>query len=167
MTGRAERVSVVGRVASRFASSADVWLAVRMGAWALVLPVMKHLVQVKSLARLMQRPPRLDRRDPVREERIVTFARWAARLVRWRSGGNCLERGLIAYRYLGDAGAQPTLVVGLGHEDGGQMIGHAWVLVDGHPAGESAASLQVYTPVFAFTPDGQLTEVPVAEGERP
>lgn len=119
---------------------------------------MKHLVPVKSLAAVMHRSPRTPQRDTAREERIVTFARWGARLIRWKSGGNCLERGLIAYRYLGEAGANPTLVVGLGRADRGGVIGHAWVLIDGRPAGESQAAIDAYTAVFAFAPDGTLQD---------
>ena len=156
MTGPAVRPSVFGSVSSRFTSPVDVVLAVRIMAWALVLPILKHLVPVRSIAGVMHRAPRTSRRDPILEERIVTFARWAARLVRWRAGGNCLERGLIAYRYLGAAGAQPTLVVGLSPSEQGGILGHAWVIVDGRPAGESPSALSVYTPVFAFAADGTL-----------
>ena len=144
-----------GRVASHFTSPGDVLLAVRVLGWALVLPVMKHLVPVKSLAEVMHQHPGTSHRDLAREQRIVTFARWGARLVRWRSGGNCLERGLLAYRYLCAAGARPILVVGLGRGESG-MLGHAWVLVDGRPAGESQSAVDAYTPVFAFAPDGSL-----------
>ena len=167
MVGRTERLSLLARVTSRFSSPRDVVLAVRVFGWALVLPALKHLVPVQSLARIMHRQPRVARRDAVHEERIVTFARWGARIMRWKSGGNCLERGLIAYRYLGEAGANPTLVVGLGHGETGSIIGHAWVMLDGRPAGESAASVSVYTPVFAFAPDGALMpSIPPVNGER-
>lgn len=167
MTGRPERPSVLARVLARFSSPRDVGLAVRVFGWALVLPLLKHVVPVQSLARLMHRSSGAAVRDPEHEARIVTFARWGARLIRWKSGGNCLERGLIAYRYLGAAGASPTLVVGLGHGETGTIVGHAWVLLDGEPAGESAASVSAYTPVFAFAPDGSLMpSIPPATGER-
>lgn len=158
-----------GRIRAQFTSVGDVGLALRVFGWALVLPVLKQLVPIRSLARVMHVAPSnsfnhrrhaSNPRDPVLETRILTFARWGARLIRWRSGGNCLERGLIAFRYLGAAGANPTLVVGLGPDDRGGMIGHAWVLVDGRPAGESEASLAVYTPVFAFATDGTLVDAP-------
>jgi hypothetical protein len=162
--------SRVGRIRAQFTSLGDVGLALRVFGWALVLPVLKHLVPIRSLARVMHVAPspsfnrhllnRSNPRDGVLEGRIVTFARWGARLIRWRSGGNCLERGLIAFRYLGAAGANPTLVVGLGPDDRGGMIGHAWVLLDGRPAGESEASVGIYTPVFAFASDGTLLDPP-------
>jgi hypothetical protein len=142
-------------VLARFRTVSDVWLAARALAWACVLPVLKHLLPIPSLAALMRHPPRRAYRDVRLEEQIVTFARWGARLVRWRAGGNCLERGLIAYRYLGLAGAHPTLVVGVGKSETG-VIGHAWVLVDGQPVTESLATLVLYTPMFAFAPDGSL-----------
>ena len=144
------------RVLTRFRTASDVWLAVRATAWACVLPALKHLLPVAALAALMQRPPSRVYRDVRLEEQVVTFARWGARLVRWRAGGNCLERGLIAYRYLGVAGASPTLVVGVGKNETG-VIGHAWVLVDGQPVSEPLSTLALYTPMLAFAPDGSLT----------
>lgn len=160
MVGHTPRFSAFARVTSRFTSPGDVGLAARMFGWALVLPALKRLVPVKSLAATMHRAPRTTVRSLAREARIVTFAGWAARLVRWKAGGNCLERGLIAYRYLGSAGAAPTLVVGLARGEVGGIIGHAWVMVDGRPAGESQSALDTYTPVFAFAPDGRLIDVP-------
>ena len=151
---------MLARILSRFTGPADVVLAARVLAWAMVLPIVKHIVPVRSLAGMMRRPPGSTPRDPALEERIVTFARWSARLMRWRSGGNCLERGLIAYRYLSAAGANPTLVVGLGCGDQGHIIGHAWVLVDGKVAGEAPSAISEYTPVFAFAGDGSLLDAP-------
>lgn len=143
------------RVREEIRTTADASLAARALLWALVLPVLKHAVAVRSLASVMYRAPDGRSRNLDHERRIVVFARWAARLTRWKSGGNCLERGLIAYRYLAAAGAQPTLVVGIGRGETGVM-GHAWVLVDGALVGEPLASIQPYTPVFAFGPDGRM-----------
>lgn len=160
MAQHTRRLSRLERIASRFTSVADVLLAVRVMGWALVLPGLKRVVPVKSLAAVMHRNAGTTARSAEREERIVTFSRWAARLVRWKSGGNCLERGLIAYRYLGHAGADPVLIVGLDQDGPGALVGHAWVLVDGQAVGESPSALERYTPVFAFAPDGSLTDVP-------
>jgi hypothetical protein len=165
----------LARIRSQITSAADVLLLVRMVSWALVLPVVKHLVPVHSLARMMHLAPKPRRHQftnspfhQVRDvHRVATFARWAARLVRWRSGGNCLERGLIAYRYLGALGANATLVVGLAPSAGGGMIGHAWVLLDGRPSGESETAVQAYTPVFAFGADGLLLAAPAIDGSQP
>lgn len=164
MVGPPGRTSAIRNISSRFSSPADVVLALRIMGWALALPIVKRVVPVRSLARVMHQVPKASVRDAAREDRIVTFARWAARLIRWKSGGNCLERGLIAYRYLGAANAQPLLVVGLDRQEAGELIGHAWVIVDGRPAGETAASLIRYTPVFAFGPDGALIDVPRTGG---
>ena len=142
-------------------------LAARSLAWALVLPGLKHVISVKSLAAAMHLPTRRTIRDPDRERRIITFAHWGARLTRWNSGGNCLERSLIAYRYLCAAGAKPTLVIGVGREAAG-VIGHAWVLVDGRLVGEPQSAVDSYTPAFAFGPDGQLdAEAPSAPRKIP
>jgi len=159
-------VAAIRRVAHEVTSAADVVLAVKACGWAFVLPVAKHLIPVKSLATTMRKAPSAQARDRAREIRIVTFARWAARLTRWRSGGNCLERGLIAYRYLCEAGADPLLVIGVGRGEQG-VIGHAWVLIDGRPVGESLSALATYTPVFAFASSGALVEGAAAERPAP
>lgn len=156
------------RVAGELHTWSDVALGAKSCAWAVALPVLKHLVPVRRLAMTMRKAPDGSARDGAREQRIVTFARWAARVTRWRSGGNCLERGLIAYRYLCEAGAEPLLVVGVGRGEEG-LVGHAWVLVDGRPVGESPSTLAAYTPVFTFASSGELVEglpeVPVAVEE--
>ena len=145
----------LGHITREIQTLSDAFLAVRVLGWALVLPGLKRVLSVRSLAAIMHRDTHATSRDADRERRIVTFARWGARLARWKSGGNCLERGLIAYRYLGEVGARPTLVVGVGRDASG-VTGHAWVLVDGQLVGERPSSIQPYTPMFAFGPDGRL-----------
>jgi hypothetical protein len=142
-------------VAARFRSPADLWLAVRIMAWACALPLLKRIMPIRSLARLVWRRPRLAH-DEARDELVVLIARWACRVTRPGSGGNCLERGLIAYRFLLEGRAAPTLVVGMRRAEPSQLMGHAWVLLHGVPAGESLASVGEYVPVFAFGPDGSL-----------
>jgi hypothetical protein len=132
-----------------------VMLAVKVMTWACILPILKRLMPIRSLVRLIWRRPRLQP-DHARDERVVVFARWACRLLRPWSGGNCLERGLIAYRFLLEGHAEPTLVIGMRRDDAAAVIGHAWVLLHGTPAGESAALVDEYVPMFAFAPDGSL-----------
>lgn len=142
------------RVVARFTSPLDLILAVRIMAWACVLPALKHTLPLQTLVRLVRRAPGTGARDPRHEEQVVTFARWACRLTRWNSGGNCLERGLIAYRYLSAAGAEPTLVVGIARDDRSGVRGHAWVLLDGQPAGESVHAVSDFAVMLTFTPGG-------------
>jgi hypothetical protein len=85
----------------------------------------------------------------------VTFARWACRLTRLSKVGNCLERSLLTYRFLGAVDANPCLVVGVRHgamPDG--LRGHAWVVVDGVPAGESLESVDDFASIVVFRADG-------------
>src|SRR5689334_3451701 len=109
MTDRAP--SRLSRVISHFRSFSDLWLAIRVAAWAVALPLLKHVLPIRSLVKLVWRRPRL-RHDHARDQRVVTFARWACKVTRPRAGGNCLERGLITYRFLLEGQAAPTLVVG-------------------------------------------------------
>jgi hypothetical protein len=83
-------------------------------------------------------------RDPEREQRTI---RVVARLSR-TSGGNCLERSLVLYRYLARANADPHLVVGMAKPD--EYLGHVWVTVDGRPLLETSETLGGYTEVVSF-----------------
>jgi hypothetical protein len=81
--------------------------------------------------------------------------------------GICLERSLLAYRFLSGAGANPRLVVGIQPGDtsgtGSSLIGHAWIVVDGEPLFESPASLSEYTSFFSFGRAGAL-DAPIPDG---
>ena len=134
-------------------SAADVWLAIRMVGWRLVLPVLKWTLPLPRLARLMWAPSSGKEREPAREDRIATLARGLSG--RRRRGGrfdNCLERSLVAYRYLSRAGAEPELVVGVSRDE--PVRGHAWVRLDGEPLGDSVDEFEEMT---AFGRDGVRT----------
>jgi hypothetical protein len=162
---RFPRGSRLSRVVARLTSTADVVLAARIMMWACILPILKQILPIRPLVKLVWRAPRLEP-DGDREERVVTFARWACRLTRWKSGGNCLERALIAYRFLLEGGAAPTLVIGMGSVTPAEIVGHAWVLLNGMPAGESAASVSGFVPALVFGPDGVLVRS-VESGDVP
>ena len=89
-------------------------------------------------------PPRGVARDPGREQRTI---RVVSRLSR-TSGGNCLERSLVLYRYLARANADPRLVVGMAKPD--EYLGHVWVTVDGRSLLETSETLRGYTEVVMF-----------------
>jgi Transglutaminase-like superfamily/Coenzyme PQQ synthesis protein D (PqqD) len=129
-------------------------LVIRMGAWSLILPVLKHSVPLQRLVRLMSRPTN-DARSAETERKIVN---WARRAYRLRRSGTCLERSLLVYRYLTEASARPRLVVGMrrGERD---LVGHAWVLVDGAPLYESNATLEPFLPIVEFAADGSATAI--------
>ena len=133
-------------------SPADAWLAVRMVGWRLVLPVLKRTLPLPRLARLMWAPASSRARDPGREEQIATLARGLSG--RRRDGSrfdNCLERSLVAYRFLSRAGAEPELVVGVTRDE--PVRGHAWVRLDGEPVGDSVDEFEEMT---AFGRDGTI-----------
>lgn len=147
--------SRLSRVTARFTSPADVVLAARIMAWACVLPLLKQILPIRPLVKLVWCRPCL-KPNADRDERVVVFARWACRLTRWSSGGNCLERALIRYRFLLEGGATPTLVIGVGRGAPAEIIGHAWVLLNGIPVDESEMSVRGFVPTLVFGPDGIL-----------
>jgi Transglutaminase-like superfamily len=156
MTSSGERVS-----RQVFSSPSNALLALRMSGWMLVLPLAKRVVPFERLARIMSSDSRGKR--VAGQERFVTLL--ACRLTRF-SGSNCLERSLLLYRYLARAGANPTLVLGVGRGNRKRQSGHAWVVSDGVPVVDSEAELQSYEPVLAFGAGARRVPEPVATAAR-
>jgi hypothetical protein len=127
----------------------EAFLAGRILGWLCILPVLKRKLPLARLVRLMWLPPRDGARDPTWEQRTI---RAVARLSR-TSGGNCLERSLVLYRYLARANADPLLVVGMARPD--EYLGHVWVTMDGRPLLETAETLDSYTEVVSFGRGGE------------
>ncbi len=135
-------------VAGLLRRPADGWLAARSACWLCALPLLKRTLPLPRLVRLMWLDPRITERDPGREERTI---RIVARLSR-ASGGNCLARSLVLYRYLSRGAADPRLVVGMGKPD--EVVGHVWVTVESRPLLETPDTLCGYEEVMAFGHEG-------------
>jgi hypothetical protein len=145
--GAADRIR---RLRSLIESPADLWLLFRMVPWAAVLPVLKHVVRLDTLARLMWTDPK-DVGTPD-TERIVALSAILARPV-VPSRGKCYERSLLAYRFLAQRGADPRLVVAVKSSEGGVMA-HAWVTVNGMAIRESEETVE-FVPVVVYGPGGR------------
>jgi hypothetical protein len=121
--------------------------------WRVVLPILKRVVPLGALVRLMWS----DRRLPtgIDREAVIRLAE-----VVYKPGsppgtrGNCLERSLVAYRYLARARAVPVLVVGFDRPGGG-VRGHVWVLVEGQPVHDRAEFVARRTPLVSFGEGGR------------
>jgi Transglutaminase-like superfamily len=129
------------------------WLAVRMLAWRLALPVLKRALPLAALARLAWPRRRSPSRRPDREELVTRIA------TRLYGGGaaeaddNCLERCLLAYRFLAQAGAEPRLACGVRKADG-EIVGHAWIVLDGRPFAHAGERIEEFTAITAFGQGG-------------
>ena len=145
----------LGALRACIATPADAWLAARMAAWALWLPALKYLLPLPRLVRLAARSPRHPGRRPEREARIVALSRCLYAPV-LPPGRGCLQRSLLAYRFLAECSADPRLVIGV-RKDGGAVLAHAWVTVDGVPRGEPAEWVGGFAPMMAFDADGRRT----------
>lgn len=148
-------VAHVRRLRATVSSFADVWLLARMLGWSLVLPVLKRLVALPRLVALLHRDPGVPQRDPRREEVVAELSAWAFRSRPAESRDNCLDRSLVAYRYLGRAGAMPSLVVGIAR--GEPVSGHVWVTVDGHPVHDDPERVAAFSVITAFGADGRVS----------
>ena len=80
----------------------------------------------------------------------------SARLCRGRlRDATCLERSLLAYRFLAEGGARPRLTVAV-RSNGKSLEWHAWATRDGQPVHETEASLHGYLPVVVFDAQGRI-----------
>jgi hypothetical protein len=144
--------AAVRRVSSIVDGPADLWLMVRMGAWALALPLLKRTVRLERLARVMWvRPTRRASEGDL--AKVVTLSQLLARRRPPLSNHRCMERSLLAYRYLSALGADPQLVVAMAAGADG-LEGHAWVTVDGVPVDE-AESVARYVPLVVYGAGGR------------
>jgi hypothetical protein len=137
-------ISRLRALASVLRSPADTWLSARTLCWMCTLPILKRVLPLPRLVRLMWVPAQDRDRQLERELRMAKVVRRLCRT----SGGNCLERSLILYRYLARANADPQLVVGMAKPD--EYLGHVWVMLDGRPLLETAETLRTYTEVVRF-----------------
>lgn len=155
-------VARVRRAAGAVTSPADALLVARMLGWALALPLLKSALPLERLVPLMARPGRSTVREPAVERRIGTLARLAHRAASAGRRDNCLERCLIAFRYLSAANAGPYLVVGARAAESG-IEGHVWLLVDGTPVNDHWDKIASFTPVTVFDVDGRAHATPPAQ----
>ena len=139
-------------------SASDAWLALRMAGWRLVVPLLKWLVPLPRLARLMWTRARANERDRAREQRIVTLAETLCGPHGGRLLDNCLERSLVSYRFLSQAGAEPELAFGVARDKDDPVRGHAWVRLDGKPVHDSVAALARFEELGAFGRGGVLSQ---------
>jgi hypothetical protein len=123
-----------------------------MVSWSLVLPMLKFALPLPRLVSMMS-SRRRNARDPAREARVAELVRLLYRARALTGSDNCLERSLIAYRYLGAAGADPIVVVGM--RPGESVEGHVWLTVDGAPVVDAAGALEAFVPVVRFDASGK------------
>ncbi len=155
------RASNVIRVPNRLRTAAGLltgprewWLALQTIGWLIVLPLLKRLVPLPRLARFMWSRGSPEGRRPDGERSATEIVRGFSR----SSGGNCLERSLILYRFLSRENADPALVTGVGRAEG--FIGHAWVEVEGRALLETDQTLAPYVEIMRFGQEGSLARPP-------
>ena len=123
--------------------------------WRLVLPLLRRALPLRSLVRLLWPRRRSSPRRPDREALVAATLFQLYRGEHDRADDNCLERCLLAYRFLAQAGAEPQLECGV-RRDGAELIGHAWIVVDGCPLADSDEDIAAFTPIATFGPQGAI-----------
>jgi hypothetical protein len=137
---------------------ADAALLARMLPWWVALPLLKRSTPLPRLVRVAHLDPGRAAREVEQEAKVAALAEWLFKVRPRPARDNCLERSLVAYRFLGRLGAEPELVVGVGGEPD-QTIGHVWVTVDGRPLHDEPESLDAYEAVVVFDSDGRRSEL--------
>lgn len=125
----------------------DARLLARMLGYSLVLPLLKHLLPLPTLARLAWTPARRGSDD--RQARVLELLYRLYRPRRLWPRPNCLERSLTGYRFLSEAGACPELWIGFMRE-ADRLHGHAWLQVDGEVLREPVEHVRRFIPVAVF-----------------
>ena len=153
----------IGNFLSRLALCArtDTRLFARAIAWRMALPVLKYAVPLRTLARWMAAQPTSACSAEAREARLASVRRLLTQGGRLVISGNCLERSLVLYRFLGEVGASPTLVMGLNRDDA-KVGGHAWVELDGEPLAQETVGQ--FVPVLTFGPGTKSRRRPAPAG---
>jgi hypothetical protein len=121
--------------------------------WAASVPLLKRVMPITNLTKLMAARRRKPGAGSPAYGEIARASWLASRLQIRRFPENCLERSLVTYRFLGLAGAEPRLILGVG-KNAGEIIGHAWVTVDDRPVHESDAALARYQQLMEFDAGG-------------
>lgn len=117
--------------------AADPSLFLRALGWRLVLPALKIAVPIGTLADWMS--ARKTAPHPTAAAGINSVKRLLAQGGRLVVSGNCLERSLLLYRLLSQAGADVSLVMGV-RRDAAAVAGHAWVELDGRPLADATTA---------------------------
>jgi hypothetical protein len=146
----------ISRFLKIFKNPSDVWLLIRIVSWAVILPVLKRIVPLKSLVRFMWVPAK-EKRTPAQERKIGTLVRWLYYFVVPEK--SCLERSLLLYRFLSRNNSDPRLVTGMRRAEDQTWKGHAWILVDGKPFEEQEASVEDFQTFAIFGPGGSVDSI--------
>lgn len=125
--------------------------------WSLALPALKRAVPLRTLVAFMWTEGRSERSID-RESRIIELSANLTRL-RPRLRSNCIEQSLLAYRFLARAGADPRIVLGVSTSAGGQILGHAWVTLDGEPVHEPRHAVDGFAPIVEFGARGEAAKL--------
>ena len=106
-----------------------------------------EVMKRRPLPELVQRfePSSKSSSSPIDVERLVRLTKGALRRIYRRDF--CLPQSLSLYRALAARGLRPQLVTGVRFE-GHNLLGHAWVNVDGVPLGEVSDPGDAYSTTF-------------------
>lgn len=128
-------------------AAADPRLFARAFGWRLVLPVLKGVVPIGTLANWMGRSSARGRVDHRRRvESVERLLREGGRMV---ISANCLDRSLLIYRLVSESDADAALVMGVREADA-VVTGHAWVELDGRPFADPTAG--DFQPIQTWRP---------------
>jgi len=142
------------------------WLGLRLLVWRAALPLLKRVLPLSRVVALVwpRRCRSAGERDRTRELRIAAGIGLLFGGNGTRRRDNCLERSLLAYRFLAEAGGEPQLVWGV-RRNKDKLEGHAWVVLDGDPLADPAEEVDSFTPITTFGRGGW--PVPEPPGRPP
>lgn len=150
------------------------WLVVRLGFFALFVPLLMRLPLARSESFLV--PSRLldkrektfqgiDKQPPLKQPSISEYLLYtdiALRLGRPLTQYRCLTRCVTLYYFLSRQGVELSIIFGAGSLNG-KFAAHCWLEIDGKPFAETQNPYIVYSATYSI-PDSALATSIVSNG---
>lgn len=135
----------------------DFWLILRVSSWALILPLLKRTIPLKTLARVLWNSSERSRNFS-QELKIAKIVQWIYAFA-YSKDKSCLQRSLLLYRYLSMNNSGPQLITGMKRDADKTWKGHAWILVDGKPFADFESNASEFQPLVAFEKEGAMRKL--------
>lgn len=122
-------------------------------AWMVALPLLKFALPLPALVRLVCFRAPAGRESRARARKIVALIDCLYQKGPLRRNGTCLERSLLAFRFLARTYPGSRLTIGVREIDG-HWLGHAWLSVDDRAVNGARVPSGAFCPIVAIDANG-------------
>ncbi len=157
------------RLRARVGSTRELWLLIRIGTLATLLPLLTRSLSLPDLMLWMTPKRPCGDAGRIPPQRLVGLVEMVLRRDLWIYRPNCLKRALLLYRFLHQTGRPVQLCIGVratGPSHPGSTIdGHAWLQFQGVPYLEPLAEqVPSYRVTFSYPPGSEQVTGDLSSG---